>query len=353
MLVADSLDTSWMIASALMKRNDPDTSLILSNTVYDYPDVWVCLFENSGCDGADLQKDCAASSTLMEERPATAVFYPNTTLPRDKRRKDIPGVTTLTDLGWCVVFSTSEVTEFRGEERDPDVYLDYFLLDMYWYPGGSANASTTCVPDGEEWDSHKEWVYVYLHDPIKNTTSPGMQISYSCMTSGSTSHVFTTMGIGLTEEINLEKPDGRSYKALSTSTSNFKVKANRNLASPYAYLSMEIEQEQDSLKVITEINPLDVAEMLGNIGGFWDLILLLWPIFFVAATRENPTLKPRNLKKSVQRVGTSIGFAASLKRSSSGSSDSSRCVHPLEQPGERPYWESHRPAYKSARALVV
>ena len=23
------------------------------------------------------------------------------------------------------------------------------------------------------------------------------------------------------------------------------------------------------MKVITEINPLDVAEMLGNIGGFW------------------------------------------------------------------------------------
>ena len=31
-------------------------------------------------------------------------------------------------------------------------------------------------------------------------------------------------GIGLTAEINLEKPDGRSYKALSTSTSHFKVK---------------------------------------------------------------------------------------------------------------------------------
>ena len=75
-------------------------------------------------------------------------------------------------------------------------------------------------------------------------------------------------------------------------------------------------------------------------------------LFIVAATRENPTSKPRNLKKSLQRVERSIGFPVSLKRSSSGSSDGSRCVHPLEKPWERPYWESHRPACKSARALV-
>ena len=32
---------------------------------------------------------------------------------------------------------------------------------------------------------------------------------------------------------------------------------------------MEIEQEQDSLKIIPEINPLDVAEMLGNNIDWW------------------------------------------------------------------------------------
>lgn len=47
----------------------------------------------------------------------------------------------------------------------------------------------------------------------------------------------------------------------------FQVKPN--ITSPYARLSMEIRQEPNSWEIVTEIDPLDVAEMLGNIGGFW------------------------------------------------------------------------------------
>lgn len=54
--------------------------------------------------------------------------------------------------------------------------------------------------------------------------------------------------------------------------------------------------------IITEIDPLDVAEILGQVGGFWDLILIIWPIVFVAASYEAPHLKPRNFRKSVMRV---------------------------------------------------
>lgn len=41
------------------------------------------------------------------------------------------------------------------------------------------------------------------------------------------------------------------------------------IVNPYAYLSMEIAQVTDSLEVITQINPLEIAEIFGNIGGFW------------------------------------------------------------------------------------
>lgn len=44
---------------------------------------------------------------------------------------------------------------------------------------------------------------------------------------------------------------------------------NESISAPYAYLAMEIQQEPNSLQIITEIDPLDVAEMLGNVGGFW------------------------------------------------------------------------------------
>lgn len=38
---------------------------------------------------------------------------------------------------------------------------------------------------------------------------------------------------------------------------------------PYAWLSTEIEQSTDSLEENTVIVSLEVAEMFGNIGGFW------------------------------------------------------------------------------------
>lgn len=74
------------------------------------------------------------------------------------------------------------------------------------------------------------------------------------------------------------------------------------IQAPYAYLSLELQQESNSMTVITEIDPLDLAEIFGEIGGFWDLILIAWPIFFVAVSYEPPHLKPRNFRESAARV---------------------------------------------------
>ena len=65
---------------------------------------------------------------------------------------------------------------------------------------------------------------------------------------------------------------------------------------------MELQQEVNSLAVITEIDPFDIAEILGEIGGFWDLIYIAWPIFFVAVLNEPPYLKARNIRKSALRA---------------------------------------------------
>ncbi|CAM9518546.1 unnamed protein product [Laminaria digitata] len=123
---------------------------------------------------------------------------------------------------------------------------------------------------------------------------------------------------------------------------------------------MEIQQEPDSLQIITEIDPLDIAEMLGNVGGFWDLILILWPICFVAATRESPRLKPRNLKKSVTRAAerakglkSTVSIARQLRRSMPTDGLSGRRVQRTDQPVERPYWEPTQPAYKSTKPLAT
>lgn len=63
--------------------------------------------------------------------------------------------------------------------------------------------------------------------------------------------------------------------------------------SPYAWLSMEIAQETNSLEEITEINPLEIAEMFGNVGGFWGesseqyksvILVIAWPSFEIVGS---------------------------------------------------------------------
>ena len=42
-----------------------------------------------------------------------------------------------------------------------------------------------------------------------------------------------------------------------------------DVTDPYAYLEVQMQQEPDSWEIVTEIDPLNVGEILGSIGGFW------------------------------------------------------------------------------------
>ena len=66
--------------------------------MYEYPDVWVCLFDTYGCDEQGLEEECANSSSLIEGLAPTAVFYPNDDDPTDYRRQEIAGNSALTDV---------------------------------------------------------------------------------------------------------------------------------------------------------------------------------------------------------------------------------------------------------------
>ncbi|CAM9355594.1 unnamed protein product, partial [Laminaria digitata] len=95
-----------------------------------------------------------------------------------------------------------------------------------------------------------EWVYIFLVDPATNVPSTGIQISYSCMTEESNSHVFTYMGIGLNEQHNIDKDNSVSYKALSVTSSVRKDEVNEGITDPYAYLEVQMQQEPDSWEIV-------------------------------------------------------------------------------------------------------
>ena len=135
------------------------------------------------------------------------------------------------------------------------------------------------------------------------------------------------------------------------------------IQAPYAYMKMQLQQESDSLILVTEIDPLDMAEILGQVGGFWDLILILWPIFFVAASPETPHLKPRNFRKSAVRAKekiTNVGpvILQSLSVASTRR-DPPRSTFCDEQGEILPAWEGgasssrHRQVHWNARIFVV
>ncbi|CAM9308303.1 unnamed protein product, partial [Laminaria digitata] len=324
-------DSGFLVYQAVEASKNPSTSYVLSNHAYKYPDIYVCLYDFYGCDEEELEEGCVRSAQRTEGGISAAVYNPNMDdeqeLKTDAFLTDevIPACSSVgaggqrwhRARGWCVTFTASEIVFFEGK-RDPE---DYIVLNMYWYPGGSAGASTTCMEEEGEWESHSESVFVSLRDADTGIYSAGIQVPYSCTTSASSSHTFNYMGVGLTKENKIRSDNTASYKAVATSSVTQKDKRDGDItgtASPYAWLSMEIAQEENSLEEITEIDPLKIAEIFGNVGGFWDLLLLLWPFFFVAAARQDPHLKVRNFRKSITRGSERVvGFSQPVLLSSS------------------------------------
>ncbi|CAB1102054.1 unnamed protein product [Ectocarpus sp. CCAP 1310/34] len=321
--------SSYLLHKAVRKRDAPESSIELSNTVFEYPDIWVCLYADYGCDELELEEECMTSATanMTGWGNSSAVYYPGGEYEQEihVEGRETP------DHGWCVEFQTSKITRFLGEERDASRFLDHLLLDMYWYPGGLETDSTTCVIEG--WKTHNQWMYVFLNDPALGQVSTRVPVPYSCITNVSSSHSFTYVGIGLTTEIKLGQEPIVSNKALSVSTATVKHEVNPAIVKPYAQLSLQVQQAPNSHECITEVDPLDLAEMFGNVGGFWDLLMIIWPIFFVAASRQDPHLKPRNFKESVTKGLSGLRIGDSKHPAARDGFNGSPSVE------ERPNWE--------------
>lgn len=61
------------------------------NVVFPYPDVWVCLYVNYGCDEWELEEDCMRSSNATQGGATGAVFYPG-----GEYEQEIPAVPRIT-----------------------------------------------------------------------------------------------------------------------------------------------------------------------------------------------------------------------------------------------------------------
>lgn len=48
--------------------------------MYKYPDLWICPYDNFGCDALGLEEGCVDSAWMTEGGPPDAVFYPRVKL---------------------------------------------------------------------------------------------------------------------------------------------------------------------------------------------------------------------------------------------------------------------------------
>ncbi|CAN0074240.1 unnamed protein product [Ectocarpus sp. 13 AM-2016] len=69
----------------------------------------------------------------------------------------------------------------------------------------------------------------------------------------------------------------------------------------FGRLLLRIRQGPFSLTHIKELSPFDFGAFLGNMGGFWELLIVVWAILFITVDEQRtPKLKVRDFIKTFQ-----------------------------------------------------
>eukprot|EP00752_Nemacystus_decipiens_P017457 g15651.t1 len=143
--------------------------------------------------------------------------------------------------------------------------------------------------------------------------------------------VYNVATIGKTTKENLDGDVTTTYPPLIMSSHVYT--SENTLTEPdgdYAYGQMNIHFSQGSFSRtrVKELNPIDLGDFFGNIGGFWELLIVLWGLFFIASRADDaPKLKAREFIEPVK----------SIIRRRSLSVDSGTSGSVTE---ERPHWEA-------------
>lgn len=82
----------------------------MKNTVYTYPDVWVCLYDGYGCDTYEKEEKCLNSYTITAGGKASAVFYPD-----GEYEQEVPVLGDLTDSVSMLVLQTHSCRNTSGK----------------------------------------------------------------------------------------------------------------------------------------------------------------------------------------------------------------------------------------------
>ncbi|CAB1103830.1 unnamed protein product [Ectocarpus sp. CCAP 1310/34] len=147
--------------------------------------------------------------------------------------------------------------------------------------------------------------------------------------------------IGKTTKKMLDGSSTTVFPALTISTTTTVIQETSLPSSTYAeyalgYLKLMVRQGPFSLTSVEEVSPLDVGSFFGNLGGFWELLLVLWGLLFFATRQDRtPQLRARNFIQPLKEI-------VARRRSLSVDSGAS-IVQPEELPQERSFFGGNHP----------
>ena len=64
------------VAPTITAQYDITIFLTKQDEIYTYPDVWVCLYDNYGCDNSESERQCVMSIFDTEGGPTRATYRP-------------------------------------------------------------------------------------------------------------------------------------------------------------------------------------------------------------------------------------------------------------------------------------
>ncbi|CAM9243448.1 unnamed protein product [Scytosiphon promiscuus] len=312
--------TIWQVMDVVEQYKNPSTTLNISNDLYDFPSVKVCFTDGYGCHYEDVESyNCVTTAE-------SDVYFDGDWLGMSHTFPEYPN---------CIEFdlSTLEVTAETFPDFKPSAYIS-----MTW------TASTTPSED----TSYSEMIGVVLGDfdtyaltyvPYARTEFPtdDMPAERSIVTIQKThrTHLFG------------EDKDTFTISTIATAATdpyNITVATIDQEEIIVGSLFLGVEQALYSLVEISDDKPLSVGSLLGNIGGFWELLLVAWGVFFISTMRQSePEFKARNLRKAIKQ-----GKAAVSKRlGRSRAAATPQNADPADE--NRPDWEA---PYRAASAVT-
>ncbi|CAN0431922.1 unnamed protein product [Ascophyllum nodosum] len=169
-------------------------------------------------------------------------------------------------------------------------------------------------------------------DPLgdHNMSSFVGAIPFTRQAAGETKVTFEKVDIAmaLIESLKLDGTNTKTYTADTIYSKPYLISEEWDaLTYDKGHFFMNVLQPSLTDTIREEIDPLEWTELLGNIGGTWEFLLILWGIFFVTIHNNGPQYKGRDLvqavRQGVQNVvkgGTSIASTVGTWRDSGTSS---------------------------------